>query len=225
MPNVRLPTITSHDLASHRSEKSCYVTVGANVYDITSFLIDHPGGGGRILEYGGKDVSEIMGDAASHVHSEVAYDILNENIIGFVAKEAAIPAVVKHYGPAEDLTKETALGADLVSHNFLDLKRPLLAQVWNGGFSKEFYLEQVHRPRYYSKGDAAPLFGNFLEPLSKATWWIGPVIWLPLIVYGTYLADLGLPRHVRTAEYWLGGFLSWPLVEYGVHRFVGHLDK
>ncbi len=226
MPDdILLPTISSHDLASRKSEKSCYVTVGANVYDITSFLIDHPGGGDRILDYGGKDVSEIMGDEASHVHSGAAYGILNEHLIGFVDKEAAIPAVVKDYRPAEDLTKETVLDADFVLHNFLDLNKPLLAQVWNGGFSKEFYLEQVHRPWYYAKGDSAPLFGNFLEPLSKAPWWIGPVIWLPLIVYGTYLADLGLPRHVRTAEYWLGGFLSWPLVEYGVHRFVGHLNK
>ena len=234
------------------------------MYDITSFLPDHPGGGDLILEYGGKDVSEIMQDELSHAHSEEAYDILNEHLIGFVANEATIKAAREYDRPedivpilpnmaglaamkaddafggqdqskpifagtglssVEDLAKETNLNADYTTHQFLDLNRPLITQLWNGGFSKDFYLEQVHRPRYYSKGDAAPLFGNFLEPLSKAPWWIGPLIWLPMVVYGTYLADLGLPRHVRTAEYWLGGFLSWPLVEYGVHRFVGHVDK
>ena len=178
------------------------------MYDITSFLPDHPGGGDLILKYGGRDVSEIMTDESSHIHTDGAYEVLKDHLIGFVANEAT-----------------TDLNTDFKTHRFLDLNRPLLAQVWNGDFSKAFYLEQVHRPRYYAKGDSAPLFGNFLEPLSKASWWIGPLIWLPLVVYGTYLADLGLPRHVRTAEYWLGGFLSWPLVEYGVHRFVGHVDK
>merc|ERR1712093_854608 len=33
---------------------------------------------------------------------------------------------------------------------------------WHVGFSKDFYLEQIHRPRHYKGGESAPLFGNFL---------------------------------------------------------------
>ena len=217
-----------------------------------------------ILEYAGKDVSDIMGDDLSHTHSEAAYDILNENLIGFVANEATIKAAVEHDRPedivpmlpnkagmeamkangangevdqskpifaatglsgAEDLTKETDLNADFETHKFLDLNRPLLMQVWNGGFSKEFYLEQVHRPRYYLKGDSAPLFGNFLEPLSKTAWYIIPIVWLPCVAYGSFLAYQGLPSFFQTAAYWLIGLALWTLVEYGLHRGLFHVDK
>ncbi len=262
MPGVRLPTIPTRDVASHNSEESCYVTVGAQVYDVTSFLPDHPGGGDLILKYGGKDVSEIMGDESSHTHSEVAYDILNENLIGFVANELTIKAVVEHDRPedivpmlpnqsgmaamkangangevdkpifaatglssAEDLTKATDLNADFETHRFLDLNRPLLMQVWNGGFTKDFYLEQVHRPRYYAKGDSAPLFGNFLEPLSKTAWYVIPIVWLPLVAYFSFLAYQGLPSFFQTAAYWLIGLGLWTLVEYGLHRGLFHVDK
>ena len=264
MPETPLPTIPTHDVASHNSDKSCYVTLGANVYDVTSFLPDHPGGGDLILEYGGKDVSEIMGDELSHTHSENAYEILNEALIGFVANEAIIKAVVEHDRPedivpmppnetgiaamkasgairevdqkkpiftttglsgVEDLTKETDLKEDFKTHKFLDLNKPLLMQVWNGGFTKDFYLEQVHRPRYYTKGDSAPLFGNFLEPLSKTAWYVIPLVWLPPVAYGSFLAYRGLPSFFQTAAYWLIGLFLWTLVEYGLHRGLFHVDK
>ncbi|EHL00605.1 putative RNA-binding protein rsd1 [Glarea lozoyensis 74030] len=81
---------------------------------------------------------------------------------------------------AEDLSKETDLATDYKTHKFLDLNKPLLLQVWFGGFSKDFYLEQVHRPRHYKGGESAPLFGNFLEPLSKTPWFLFHLDkWLP----------------------------------------------
>ena len=264
MPGIPLPTLPTHDVASHNSEESCYVTMGPKVYDVTSFLPNHPGGGDLILEYGGKDVSEIMGDELSHTHTDNAYEILNENLIGFVANEPTIEAVVEHNQPddivpmppnesgiaalkangaigkaeqskpifaatglsgVEDLTKETDLNADFETHRFLDLNKPLLMQVWNGGFTKDFYLEQVHRPRYYSKGDSAPLFGNFLEPLSKTAWYVIPIVWLPCVAYGTFRAYQGLPSFFQTAAYWLIGLALWTLVEYGLHRGLFHVDK
>lgn len=263
MPGIPLPTIPTHDVASHNTSKSCYVTVGTNVYDITSFLGDHPGGEDLILGYGGKDVSEIMQNELSHTHSDAAYEILDENLIGFVATEPILKAVVKSEKPddilpllpndngmeilkangamaevqgkqifqttglsgVEDLTKETDSNADYRTHKFLDLNKPLLMQVWNGDFSKDFYLEQVHRPRYYRGGESAPLFGNFLEPLSKTAWWVVPLVWLPPVAWGTYLAYCGLPSFFETAAYWLVGLALWTLVEYGLHRGLFHVDK
>ena len=259
-----LPTIPTHNVAAHKSEKSCYVTIGSKVYDITEFLGDHPGGGELIVGYGGKDVTEIMRDELSHFHSEAAYEILEDHHIGYVANERVIDAVVEHDRPedivplqpnengmaalkangvaaeitqskkvfastgmsdASDLTRETDLDADYRTHKFLDLKKPLLMQVWNGGFSKDFYLEQVHRPRYYTGGDSAPLFGNFLEPLSKTAWWVIPLVWLPPVALGSYVAYTGLPSFVETAAYWLVGLSLWTLVEYGLHRGLFHVDK
>lgn len=265
MAGAALPTLPTADVASHNNEKSCYVTIGAQVYDVTSFIPDHPGGGDLILEYGGKDVSKIMRDELSHNHSEAAYEILNESLIGFIARENVLDAVTAHDRPedivpmlpnkegmaalkangaageltaarevfaatglscAEDLKKETNLETDFKTHRFLDLNKPLLMQVWNGGYSKAFYLEQVHRPRYYTKGDgSAPLFGNFLEPLSKTAWYVIPIFWLPPVAFGSYLAYQGLPSFFQTAAYWLIGLFLWTLVEYGLHRGLFHVDK
>ena len=259
-----LPTIPTHDVAAHNTERSCYVTLGSKVFDLTDFLGDHPGGGDLIVGYGGKDVSEIIRDGSSHTHSDSAYEVLDQHHIGYVANEKIIEAVVEHDKPddivplqpnangiaalkangaigeitpsktvyaatglsdASDLTKETDLDVDYKKHKFLDLRKPLLMQVWNGGFTKDFYLEQVHRPRYYTGGDSAPLFGNFLEPLSKTAWYIIPIVWLPLVTIGSCLAYSGLPSFFVTAAYWLLGLSLWSLVEYGLHRGLFHVDK
>lgn len=259
MPARTLPTIPTADVRAHNTEQSCYVTIGTKVYDVTSFLSDHPGGGDLILEHGGKDVGAIMQDEVSHLHSEAAYEILDESLIGFCPSEEILNGAAKSGKPAEivplppseegrkelndmamnggqkplyeatgmssedDLSKETDVTTDYQTHKFLDLSRPLFMQVWNGGFQKDFYLEQVHRPRHYRGGDSAPLFGNFLEPLSKTPWWVVPTLWLPPVAYGTLLSvrSLGV---VQATAYWWTGVAIWTLVEYVLHRCLFHLD-
>ena len=262
MPGRSLPTILSSDVQSRNTEKSCYVTIGTKVYDITDFLDDHPGGGDLILEYGGKDVTQIMADEISHTHSEAAYEILEEHLIGFVVTEKLVEAATESSHPdniiplppnrqgmqelkqknvangvakpvyaatgmssAEDLSRETDLTSDYRTHKFLDLNRPLFPQIWFGGFKKSFYLEQVHRPRHYKGGQSAPLFGNFLEPLSKTPWWVIPMFWWPPVFYGTYLAFSNIDSTARFGAYWTLGLGLWTLVEYILHRVLFHIDQ
>ncbi|KAF2396347.1 Inositolphosphorylceramide-B hydroxylase [Trichodelitschia bisporula] len=245
MPGKDLPTFTRTDVQSHKTLKSCYVTIGNKVFDITDFLEDHPGGGALILEYGGKDIKDILADEVSHTHTDTAYEILDEHLVGFLAdgasgtaiksKPDAIPpvqldengkAVFATTGMAseEDLTKDTNTTDDYKKYKFLDLSKPLLMQVWFGGFTKDFYLEQVHRPRHYPGGASAPIFGNFLEPLSLTPWYVVPMVWLPCIAYGVYRALEGLSPTV-TALSWVSGLLIWTFVEYMLHRFLFHLDE
>lgn len=262
MPGRTLPTIPATEVQSHNNKKSCYVTIGTKVYDVTKFLDDHPGGADFILDYAGKDVTEIMQDEVSHTHSEAAYEILDDSLVGFVATEAVLKTATKSKRPdeivplppsdqgqaelrangaqtnqptrkvydttgmagAEDLSKDTDYNADYRTHKFLDLNKPLFLQVWNGGFSKDFYLEQIHRPRHYKGGQSAPLFGNFLEPLSKTAWWVVPLCWLPPVVYGTWLAVGGLGSVLQVAGYWMFGLGFWTLIEYILHRCLFHLD-
>ncbi len=279
MPSRTLPTLPQADVAAHNTAKSCYVTIGTKVYDVTDFVDDHPGGGDLILQYGGKDVKEAMEDEISHMHSEAAWDILDENLIGFVATEKVLEAAMRTDDPfavlpmepsekgmrelekadtgaaeevkareeaavagpeaedsnkavyaatgmstAEDLNKDTDASSDYKRHHFLDLNRPLFLQVWNGGFSKSFYLEQVHRPRHYKGGASAPLFGNFLEPFTKTPWWVVPTLWLPLVTFFTLLVAQRLSP-IALAGYWAFGLGFWTLVEYALHRFLFHLDS
>lgn len=126
---------------------------------------------------------------------------------------------------AADLSVATDASQDSKAPKFLDLDKPLLMQVWHGGFSKDFYLQQVHHPKIYPYSGSAPLFGNFLEPLSKTAWYVVPIVWLPPVAYGSYLAYLGLPSFFQLALYWFTGLGLWTLVEYGLHRGLFHVDK
>lgn len=244
MPGRVLPTFTPAEVKSNNNAKSCFVTLGSKVYDVTSFVDDHPGGGDLILEHAGQDVEEIMRDTASHEHSEAAYEILDDSLVGFVGSESkdgkaeatgtegptANTRSHPVYGTTgmakeEDLSMETDYSQDYETHKFLDLGKPLLPQLWTRGFSKEFYLQQVHRPRHYRGGESAPLFGNFLEPLSKTSWYMVPIIWIPPVTYGTFLGFSGLGSLPGAAAYWIFGFFLWSLIEYIMHRFLFHVDK
>ncbi|KAL2259654.1 hypothetical protein VTK26DRAFT_6613 [Humicola hyalothermophila] len=238
MAGRTLPTFTLAEVESHNSRKSCFVTLGDKVYDVTDFLDSHPGGEDLVLEYAGKDVGDILQDVSSHPHSDAAYEVLDDSLVGFLASsngtsestngDASAKGTWVHprtgMSCEEDLSKDTDITNDYKTHKFLDLSRPLFGQVWNGGFSKEFYLDQVHRPRHYKGGQSAPLFGNFLEPLTKTPWWVIPLIWLPPVSYGVYVANEGFANHLSQAGCFLGGVCLWTLIEYLMHRFLFHLD-
>ncbi|KAK3314759.1 hypothetical protein B0H66DRAFT_321355 [Apodospora peruviana] len=241
MPGRTLPTFTLAEVESHKSSKSCFITLGRNVYDVTDFLDAHPGGADLVLEYAGKDVADILKDEGSHTHSEAAYEVLDDSLVGFLASAngaakvggADSQTVDANGNPVhprtgmsceEDLSKDTDLDTDYKTHKFLDLSRPLFPQIWFSGFSKEFYLDQVHRPRHYKGGASAPLFGNFLEPLSKTPWWMIPVVWLPPISYGVYLASPGFNSIITQAVCFVLGLGFWSFFEYILHRFLFHLD-
>lgn len=245
-----LPLISQSVVSKHNKETDCWVILhNRKVYDVTNFLEAHPGGGDIILPYAGKDITSIMADLDSHEHSESAYEMLDDDmLIAYLAtpeeeeellnNRNKTPVEVKLVEgqnnfdmyefhdklPAlEKLSIRTDYEADIKKHQFLDLKRPLLPQMINAKFSKEFYLEQVHRPRHYGKG-SAPLFGNFLEPLSLTPWWVVPMVWLPPNMYLFYVGFVN-QNPVIALSFWVFGLFVWTFVEYCLHRFLFHLDQ
>merc|ERR1712156_1061755 len=42
----------------HASESDCWVIVGEDVYDVTNFMAEHPGGKKAIMLFAGKDATE-----------------------------------------------------------------------------------------------------------------------------------------------------------------------
>lgn len=246
-----LPLISASVVEKHNTEKDCWVTLySRKVYDVTAFLDEHPAGGDIILPYAGKDITEIMADLASHEHSESAYEMLDdEMLVGYLAtpeeerelvnNKKKVPVEVTFTLEAqrefdmsefhnelpalEKLSVQTDYQEDAKKHKFLDLSQPLLPQMLRSNFSKEFYLDQVHRPRHYGKG-SAPLFGNFLEPLSLTAWWVVPTIWLPCNMYIFYIGFTGQSK-ITALSFWALGLFIWTLVEYCLHRFLFHLDQ
>lgn len=50
--------LTAEEVAAHNSRESCWIVVHGNVYDVTEFLDEHPGGSKIILKYAGKDATQ-----------------------------------------------------------------------------------------------------------------------------------------------------------------------
>lgn len=230
--DMALKLYTLSEVAKHNSVKSCWVLFEGKVYDVTEFIQDHPGGDDLILKYAGQDVSSVMKDVLEHEHSEAAYEILEGYCIGRVSGEGKQKTSTEDDDDEEeeeDYTRDdfhpkaTNLAMDVKKNQFLDLRKPLIPQMLRANFTKEFYLEQVHKPRYLPQ--PAQFFGHWLlEPLSKTAWYVVPIIWLPVVGYQFKLSlDYGMPL-VTTLCFALG-ILIWTLLEYGLHRFLFHVDE
>ncbi len=61
--NKRL--ISTDELSRHNRESDCWVAISGVIYDLTTFLAEHPGGAAIIMKYAGKDGT----DAFNKYHS------------------------------------------------------------------------------------------------------------------------------------------------------------
>jgi len=52
--------LTRQEIDKHNSKTSCWVVIHGKVYDLTSFLPEHPGGSDIILKYAGRDATKAF---------------------------------------------------------------------------------------------------------------------------------------------------------------------
>ncbi|KAF5345306.1 hypothetical protein D9758_008456 [Tetrapyrgos nigripes] len=194
----RIRVFDEEELSTRNTSSSCWVSRNGKVYDVTKFLPDHPGGEDLLLKWAGQDIGNVMADKVEHEHSDAAYDMLDEYVIG---KLGSTDSIVKEDWEATDdfHPDDTDEAKDLEKYQFLDLRKPLLRQVWEANFrlvstsssmrlqsepcySKAYYLRQIHQPRHLS--ESARLFGNdFLEMATRTKWFVVPMFWLPIAIY------------------------------------------
>ena len=129
-----LTTYTRAEVAQHNKKEDCWVIFDKKVYNITEFIEDHPGGEDVVLEYAGKDVTAIMKDSLSHVHSRSAYSMLIDFHIGSLAQSEIEkedesqdglppPFLPADAHIADDFhPEETDMAKDFKHNKFLDLK-------------------------------------------------------------------------------------------------------
>ncbi|KAM0682209.1 fatty acid alpha-hydroxylase [Mitosporidium daphniae] len=184
-------------------------------HDIGPFISDHPGGSDilKILEEG-SEISELMCDKSVHVHSALAYRLLE--------------GMKKRSASNGDRGSRTDGDQHETQNAFLDLSRPLVWQLLSkeSKFSKADYLNGIHTPQFLHH--SARLFeSDLLESLSKTAWWVIPLIWIPaaiaLFTIGQSISSSG--SFIINLGFSFFGLFLWSFVEYMVHRFLFHIDN
>jgi cytochrome b involved in lipid metabolism len=72
------------EVGEHTDKKSTWIIINDNVYDVTKFLEEHPGGEEVLLEQAGKDATENFEDVG---HSTDARTMMKEYHIGELNEE------------------------------------------------------------------------------------------------------------------------------------------
>ncbi|KAI1335034.1 cytochrome B5 [Xylariaceae sp. FL0016] len=67
------------EVATHHSTEDAWMVIHGQVYDVTKYLNDHPGGADILIETAGTDASEAFDNAS---HSEDAFEIMAEYKVG-----------------------------------------------------------------------------------------------------------------------------------------------
>lgn len=79
---------TVAEVAQHGSATDCWMIIGNEVYNLTSFLEQHPGGAYAMTPYCGKDGTQgfaTMGRGRGTTHSQSANELKEEYKIGTIA--------------------------------------------------------------------------------------------------------------------------------------------
>ncbi|XP_010882343.2 fatty acid 2-hydroxylase isoform X2 [Esox lucius] len=228
------------EVARHCTKDSCWVLLGTRVYDVTGFLRMHPGGEALILRRAGNDISPEL-EGPPHRHSENARRWMEQYYIGEQDKDCDADETQtarkrrKSKERTEDeepspLSKCSQVNLDT---DLVDWRKPL---AWQVGHLGEKYDTWVHQP----VDRPIRLFGNyFLEASTKTSWYMVPVVWIPLVIYLSWYSyttlgqettrlfantDYSILVHKYSFPFiFLMGMIMWTFLEYCIHRFVFHM--
>ncbi len=104
---------TKKEVATHNKEDDCWLIINGQVFDVTTFLNDHPGGAGIITINGGEVCQEF-----ADIHSEHAHKMLREYHMGALVEESE--EEVKEAAAADEAMRHGARPTTGAAATFLD---------------------------------------------------------------------------------------------------------
>ncbi|KAI1001101.1 Cytochrome b2 [Podosphaera aphanis] len=199
MSNKHATLLTGTEIASHNSEKSCWIIVNKKAYDVTDFLQEHPGGSGIILKYAGKDASSEFNpihpadtlikylDRSKHLGD------VDMNTVEKQEKEQVTPAELERQ---ERIKRIPALEE---CYNLMDFeavaKRVMKNTAWayySSGADDEISMRENHTA--FHKIWFRPRILVDVENICCSTTMLGTKVDLPFYVTATALGKLGNPE-------------------------------
>ena len=90
-------TLSAQEIAKHNSLSSCWMIIGGNVYNVTSYVNQHPGGVAAITRYCGKDGTSAFEGLP---HSTSAHQLLANFLIGAVGQKATTQTIQQTTTPS-----------------------------------------------------------------------------------------------------------------------------
>lgn len=188
------------------------VVVRGDVLNITKFKHAHPGGEESINKYLFQDVTKTYESIKSHTTKTALRELVNFKI-GTIKTDKQ-NQIIKNDEQEFDNSYS------------IDLKKGTCYQVFTNMNLKQ-YLAFVHDPKHMIDPPEAIIFDTpALEFFTKTSWYIIPILWVPLVLYFIYMSYtidlLTIPQVIIC--YFIGIFL-WSLMEYCLHRFIFHLDE
>lgn len=149
----RIRIYTAEDVATHTTASSCWVSREGKVYDVSGFINDHPGGDDLILAHAGKDIGDIMNDKLEHEHSDSAYSMLDEYVIGRVGVGEAV---------VRDGWNELIYASSFLLIWFIQIGRLRTTSI----LTRQIRLRIMKRTRFWTS--ANPFFDRSGKPISGA---------------------------------------------------------
>ncbi|XP_010518344.1 PREDICTED: cytochrome B5 [Camelina sativa] len=95
--------ISFHDVCKHKCKNDCWILIHGKVYDISTFMDEHPGGDNVLLAVTGKDASTDFEDVN---HSDDAKEQMKKYCIGDV-DQSTVPVTKKYIPPWEKKEEST----------------------------------------------------------------------------------------------------------------------
>ncbi|KAJ3530189.1 hypothetical protein NM688_g7746 [Phlebia brevispora] len=193
---------TLQEVAQHNSPKSCWVIIKNQVYDVTDFLPEHPGGSKIILKYAGRDAT----DAFEPIHPPDALEryLPQSKHLGAVDSAAASQlqtARETKEKTADELRVEREQAAKPPLNRILDLQemedvaRRLLPKKALAYYSSASDDEITHdeNSRAFSRFFLLPRVMRPVSGTDPSTAILGFKSSIPVFVSGAALAKLGHP--------------------------------
>jgi 4-hydroxysphinganine ceramide fatty acyl 2-hydroxylase len=191
------------------------------VYDVSEFLekVRHPGGNNLIEENIGTDITEKMQLVS---HSINAYRILAKYKIGILNRTAKGQRADEPH-----LHKPSQTTLDNIN-NKINLKQPVLHQIYKADFTLEEYITFIHDPKLLNDPprNLRIFKSNFLEFFSMTPWYFILYFWLPVMSSFGVMGYMNMDSKslIITGLTFAAGIFSWTIIEYILHRWVFHFD-